>query len=320
MFGAWSCWRWWLIIIPTSTKRFSCSAFFAVVPEYIDTPTPAEPSDLQRKDHPWMFSVAVAHNFHRCCPPTSVGWGLEIAGFFLFYFILVFISFHLSVQYWMPQWGSTELQEGTQVFAEAQLVNRSRSFVFPLKAFGPLFRYLSCCLSDSWEFHFVLGAWAVLCHGTKPLCSSPGMDIPGGQCHAGKAVFSSQKHRPKPGQIPSVLTWGPAQCHFRTWTITSAVQKDPLQLGRPLVLHETAVPSVLCRTSSLIAICCRWCSTLPRKADPAGTSNPWEQGKKSGMQQISVSQTNPQPPPSGKPTRALAAENCFSQSPLYGTF
>lgn len=43
-------------------------------------------------------------------------------------------------------------------------------------------------------------------------------------------------------------------------------------------------------------------------------------GKKSGMQQIGVSQTNPQPPPSGKPTRPLAAENCFSQSPLYGTF
>lgn len=103
----------------------------------------------------------------------------------------------------------------------------------------------------------------------------------GGQCHVGKAVFSSQKHRPKPWQIPSVLIWGPAQCHLRKWTVTSAVQKDPLQLGRPLVLGETAVPFVLCRTSSLIAIHCHCpcCSRLPRKAGPAGTSNPWEQGK-----------------------------------------
>jgi len=38
------------------------------------------------------------------------------------------------------------------------------------------------------------------------------------------------------------------------------------------------------------------------------------------MEQISVSQTNPQPPLSGKPAWPLAAENCFSQSPLYGTF
>lgn len=44
------------------TGSFSCSAFL-VVPEYIDTHPPAEPSDLQRKDHPWKFSAAVAHNF-----------------------------------------------------------------------------------------------------------------------------------------------------------------------------------------------------------------------------------------------------------------
>lgn len=208
----------------------------------------------------------------------------------------------------MPQWGSTELQLGTQVSTEAQLMNGSCGLVFLLKAFGPLFRYVSCSLSDSWEFHFVLGPWAVL-YQTKRLYSSPGMDTPGGgECHAGKAVFSSQKHRPKPWQIPSVLIWGPAQCHLRTWTITSAFQKDPLQSVKPLVLRETAVPSVLCRTSSLIAIHCRCCSRLPRNTSPAGTSYPWEQGKKGGMEQISASQTNPQPPPSGKPTRPLEAE------------
>lgn len=58
----------------TGSKWVFCSAFLVVVPEYVDTPPPADPSDLQRKGHPWVFSAAVAHNFCRFCPPTLYQW------------------------------------------------------------------------------------------------------------------------------------------------------------------------------------------------------------------------------------------------------
>lgn len=175
MFRAYSCCRWYLRIILTSSKHCSCSAFFCC-PRIHKHPSPAEPEDLQRKDHLWMFSAEAACNFQRFCPPTLYqSWGLEIAGYF---FIFVFISFHLSVRFW-------DLREhraagGHYVFYRGTADGWDLWFVFLLKAFGS---HLACLWVTAESFALlwdpkqccvmglnicaVLQAWALLAR----LCS-----------------------------------------------------------------------------------------------------------------------------------------------------
>lgn len=66
---------------------------------------------------------------------------------------------------------------------------------------------------------------------------------------------------------------GSSPVPFKNIPITSAAQKDLLQSGK-LVRCVVTLPSMLCRTSSLIAIHCWHCSR------PQGRHRfPWEQGK-----------------------------------------
>lgn len=107
----------------------------------------------------------------------------------------------------------------------------------------------------------------MLCHGTEHLCCSPGMGI------AGKAVFSSQKHSPKPWQVPSVLIWVPAQCHLRISPLHQLLGKTCFRQEDWCSVWWRSPPCFAGYPPSLSSTA----GIAPDSKE--GTSNPWEQGK-----------------------------------------